>query len=121
MFVAMMVGMMPYHAIFGKTPVGNTILWYAGMELSMVPGMVLLMLYQRHGWRHSAEMAVAMLIGPTLFLACAQLGLHNYVPGLSVNTLLRLSDAAMILGMLAAMLFRREMYTAARVHHHHAG
>src|SRR5512146_1155419 len=78
MLMAMMIGMMPYHAIFGKSPVGNPILWYAGMELSMVPGMVILMLYQRHGWRHTAEMAGAMLIGPVVFLTCAQLGLHNY-------------------------------------------
>ncbi len=121
MFVAMMVGMMPYHAIFGKSPAGNTILWYAGMELSMVPGMVILMLYQRHGWRHTAEMAIAMLVGPAVFLACAQLGLHNYISGLSVNTLLRLSNTTMIIGMLAAMLYRREMYTRPHAAHQQAG
>ena len=122
MFIAMMVGMMPYHAIFGKTPAGNTILWYAGMELSMIPGMIALMLFQRHGWRSSLEMAGAMLVGPSIILSCAQLGLHNYIPGLALNTLLRLSDPTMILGMLAAMLYRSDMYTRPHAaHQHHAG
>ncbi len=121
MFVAMMIGMMPYHAIFGKAPVGNPILWYAGMELSMIPGMVVLMLYQRHGWRHTAEMAGAMLIGPAIILTCAQFGWHTYIPGLELNTLLGLSDLTMLLGMLAAMLYRRDMYTRPHAGHQHAG
>ena len=121
MFAAMMIGMMPYHAIFGKSPVRNNLLWYAGMEFSMVPGMMALMLYQRHGWRSSLEMAGAMLIGPAIILSCAQLGLHNYIPGLALNTLLGLSDLTMLLGMLAAMLYRREMYTSSHAGHQHAG
>ncbi len=121
MFVAMMIGMMPYHAIFGKSPAGNAILWYAGMELSMIPGMVILMLFQRHGWRHTAEMAGAMLIGPAIILSCAQLGWHTYIPGLSLNTVLGLSDLTMLLGMLAAMLYRHDMYTGAHAGHQHDG
>jgi hypothetical protein len=122
MFVAMMISMMPYMALAGKPSEVNLIPWYAGMEFSMIPGMVALMLYQRHGWRHTAEMAGAMLIGPAIVLSCAQLGWHNYIPGLELNTLLRLSDPTMILGMLAAMLYRRDMYTSPRTaHHHHAG
>ena len=121
MFAAMMVGMMPYHAIFGKSPAGNTIPWYAGMELSMIPGMMVLMLFQRHGWRSSLEMAGAMLIGPAIILSCAALGWHNYIPGLSLTTLLRLSDLTMVLGMLAAMLYRRDMYTGPHSAHQHAG
>lgn len=121
MFVAMMIGMMPYHAIFGSKPSGaSLILWYAGMELSMIPGMVLLMLFQKHGWRHTAEMTVFMLIGPVVVLFCAQLGWHNYIPGLSLIMLLRLADLTMLLGMLAAMLYRREMYTSPRAVHQHA-
>ncbi len=121
MFVAMMVGMAPYMALAGKPTAANLIPWYAGMELSMVPGMVALMMYQRHGWRHTIEMTVAMLAGPVIFISCAILGVHNYFPGLSVNTLLRLSDPAMILGMLAAMLYRRDMYTSPHANHHPAG
>ncbi len=120
MFAAMMIGMMPYHAIF-KSPVGNAVLWEAGMELSMIPGMVVLMLLMRHGWRHTVEMSVAMLIGPALFLTAAQLGLQNQFPGLSARTLVSLSDTTMTLGMLADMLYRREMYTSAHTGHQHAG
>ncbi len=86
----------------------------------MIPGMVVLMLYQRHGWRHSADMAGAMLIGPAVFLTAAQLGLQNYIPGLSERTLFVLSDATMTLGMLGDMLYRREMYTRPHAGHQHA-
>ncbi len=111
MLVAMMVGMGIFHALTGKPSEAYRVLWYAGMELSMIPTMVALMLYQRHGWRHSAEMAGAMLIGPAVFLGCAQLGWHNYIPGLTREALFGLSDVTMFLGMLGAMLYRREMYT----------
>ncbi len=122
MLVAMMVGMGIYMALAGKPSEANKVIWYAGMEFSMVPGMIALMLYQQHAWRYSAEMAGAMLIGPAVFLTCAQLGLHNYIPGLSLNMLLRFSDPTMILGMLAAMLYRRDMYTRPHAtHHHHTG
>lgn len=123
MFVAMMIGMGPYFAIFGKRPSGtNLILWDTGMQLSMIPGMVALMLYQKHGWRHTAEMTGAMLIWPAIFLTAAQFGLHNYIPGLSLNTLVGLADLSMFLGMLADMLYRREMFTRPHAaHHHHAG
>ncbi len=86
----------------------------------MVPGMVALMLYQRHGWRHTMEMAGAMLIGPAVFLTAAQLGVHNSIPGLSERTLLILSDVTMTLGMLGDMLYRRSMYTMPHDHHQHS-
>lgn len=111
MLIAMMAGMMLYHLLAGKSTDANKVLWYAGMELSMIPPMLALMLYQRHGWRCSIEMAAAMLVGPAIFLACAQFGWHTYVPGLTRNSLFGLSDATMYLGMLGVMLYRREMYT----------
>ena len=120
MLVAMMLGMMPYHMLFGKALAAYPVLDYALMELSMIPPMVALMLYQRHGWRHSVEMVGAMLIGPAIFLACAQLGLHNYIPGFTLYTFFRLSDWTMFLGMLGAMLYRREMYTGSHAAHQHA-
>lgn len=120
MLIAMMVGMGIYMALAGKPPEANRVLWYAGMELSMVPGVMVLMLYQRHGWRSSLEMAGAMLIGPAIILSCAQFGLYNYIPGLSLNTLLGFSDPTMILGLLADMLYRRDMYTSSHAGHQHA-
>jgi flagellar biosynthetic protein FliP len=121
MVLAMMIGMPVYYMLIGKALNDYPVLKYAGMELAMVPPMVALMLYQRHGWRHSAEMVAAMTVGPAVLLACAQLGLHIYVPGLTRETLFSWSHVAMYLGMLAAMLYRRDMYTAASAHHHHAG
>ncbi len=122
MFAAMMIGMGPFIAAFGKRPSGpNLVLWDAGMQLAMVPGMVVLMLYQKHGWRHTAEMVGAMLIGPAIFLSAAQLGLYNYIPGLALNTLVGFADSTMFLGMLADMLYRREMYTHPHAGHQHAG
>jgi hypothetical protein len=120
MLVAMMVGMGIFHMLTGRPSEANRILWYAGMELSMIPTMVALMLYQRHGWRHSVEMAGAMLIGPAVFLGCAQLGWHNYIPGLTRETLFGLADVTMFLGMVGAMLYRREMYTRPHAGHQHA-
>lgn len=120
MLVAMMVGMMIFHVFIGRPAEEYRILWYAGMELSMVPPMVGLMLFQRHGWRHSLEMAAAMLIGPAVFLVCAQFGWHNYIPGLTRNTLFTLADVTMFVGMLGAMLYRREMYTQPHAAHQHA-
>ena len=121
MVAAMMVGMPVYYMLIGKNLADRPVLQNAGMELAMVPPMVALMLYQRHGWRHSAEMVGAMLIGPAVLLACVQFGLYTYVPGLTAETLFSWSHTAMFVGMLAAMLYRREMYTAAGAHHHHAG
>lgn len=118
MLIAMMVGMGVYHLLTGKSLAAYPVLAYAGMELSMIPPMIALMWYQGHDWRCSAEMAAAMLIGPAVFLACAQLGLHNYFPGLSRGMLFALSDATMYLGMLGAMLYRREMYTRPHAAHH---
>ncbi len=124
MNVAMMVGMGIFHVLTGKPTESGRVLWYAGMELSMALPMAALMLAQGHGWRHSAEMAAAMLAGPAVFIACAALGLHNTIPGLTRNTLLSLADVTMFLGMLGYMLYRRDMYTRphARAHgtHHHA-
>jgi len=121
MVLAMMVGMGIYHLLTGKALAAYPVLFYAGMELSMIPPMVALMLHQRHGWRCSAEMAGAMLVGPAVFLACAQFGLHNYIPGLSRETLFALSDTTMYLGMLSAMLYHWEMYTTRPQPHQHTG
>lgn len=120
MVLAMEVGMAVYHLLAYEALAAYPVLQYAGMELSMILPMVALMLYQRHGWRYSAEMTGAMVVGPVVFLACAQFGLHNYIPGLSRETLLVFSDATMYLGMLGWMLYRRDHYTRGAGHSAHA-
>ena len=87
----------------------------------MIPPMIALMRYHRHSWQRSLEMAAAMLAGPLVILICAQLGLHTYVPGLSLKTLFVLGDISMYVGMLGVMLYRRAEYTTGHADHQHAG
>ena len=120
MVIAMMIGMMLYHLLTGKALVAYPILNYAGMELAMIPPMVALMRYHRHSWQRTLEMAAVMLVGPAVFIACVQLGWHNYVPGLSSKTLFTLGDITMYLGMLGIMLYRRAEYMTGHAGHQHA-
>ncbi len=87
----------------------------------MVLPMVALMRYHRHDWQRTLEMAATMLIGPAVAIACVQLGLHNYIPGLSPKTLFTLGDMSMYLGMLGIMLYRRAEYTTGHAAHQHTG
>lgn len=121
MVLAMMVGMGVYHLLTGKALAAHPVLNFAGMELSMVPPMVALMRYHRHSWQRSLEMAAVMLVGPAVFIACVQFGLHTYIPGLSRKTLFALADITMYLGMLGVMLYRRAEYTTGHAGHHHPG
>ena len=121
MVLAMMVGVVVYHLLIGKSLAAYPILNFAGMELSMIPPMIALMRYHRHSWQRSLEMAGAMLVGPAVVIACVQLGLHNYIPGLSPKTLFALGDLSMYVGMLGVMLYRRAEYTMGHASHHHAG
>lgn len=119
MILAMMVGMMIYHMLIGKTLAAYPVLSYAGMELAMIPPMIVLMRYHRHTWQRTLEMTAAMLVGPAVFIACVQFGWHNYVPGLSSKTMFTLGDITMYLGMLAIMLYRRAEYTMGHTSHQH--
>ncbi len=119
--LAMMVGMGVYHLLTGKALAAYPVLNFAGMELSMVLPMVALMRYHRHDWQRTLEMAAAMLIGPAVVIACVQLGLHNYIPGLSPKTLFVLGDMSMYLGMLGIMLYRSAEYTTGHAAHQHTG
>lgn len=84
------------------------------MAVTMTVPMVAWMRYRGHGWAASGEMAAAMLV-PTLgVIALLWVGL---VGGL--GTLLGLEHVAMLLGMLMAMLLRRDEYS--RGVHGHGG
>ncbi len=120
MVLAMMVGMGVYHLLTGKSLAAYPVLNFAGMELSMVPPMIALMRYHRYSWQRTWEMAAVMLTGPVVFIACAQLGLHTYIPGLSIKTLFSLGDLSMYLGMLGIMFYRRAEYTTGHAGHQHA-
>jgi hypothetical protein len=62
-------------------------------------------------------MSAAMLIPPAGLIALVQLGVTAYLPWLSPRTLPESTHIAMLLGMLAVMLYRRAEYSDNRHHH----
>ena len=95
----------------------GTFLYISGIALSMMVVMIAWMIVRGHGWRHSAEMAVAMLVPVAL------------VAGISILKgdagLAWFDDtycSVMCVGMLAAMLFRLDHFTRwsfRSAHHNH--
>ena len=77
-----------------------------GIAISMMFVMVAWMIVRGHGWRHSAEMASAMLV-PVALMAVISILKENSSPAWFVATYC----SAMCVGMLAAMLFRWEHFT----------
>jgi hypothetical protein len=75
------------------------------MELSMIIPMVLWMKFRGHSWRHGAEMSVAMVVPSIPFYA-----IDFAWPGTFGSSLSFWSHLAMLLGMLALMVYQREMY-----------
>jgi len=100
MVLAMYAGMLIYMPFEGLLP-GS--LQQIGMALFMSWPMVVWMRIRGHAWRHSLEMAAAMLIPWTLLSILAAV-----IPPLAT-----VADWSMYLGMLGFMLIRRD--------HHHAG
>jgi transcriptional regulator GlxA family with amidase domain len=108
MWIAMLVGMMLYMAILGVMDL-PPVVHQAGMALSMTVPMVAWMRIQGHGWQHGIEMALAMLIPWAVVL----------VASAALPWLAGTGTAAIALGMLGIMLFRREHF-AGGAHHQHA-
>jgi len=128
MVLAMAVGMAIYVALFSLvlTPEGykamrieQPLLWYTEMAVFMTVPMVALMRHHGFRWRQCAEMSGAMLIPPMGLIVLVQLGVTAYLPLLSARTLPESTHIAMLLGMLAVMLYRRAEYSDSR--HHHSG
>ena len=72
----------------------------------MVVPMTAWMRIRGRSWRDGAEMAVAMLGPVAVILALSRVGLSDTLPWHSNS-----EHTAMLLGMLAIMLYRREHYT----------
>jgi transcriptional regulator GlxA family with amidase domain len=107
MWIAMLVGMMLYMAIPGVMDL-PPVIHQVGMALSMTAPMVAWMRIRGHGWRHGIEMALAMLIPWAVVLLAA-----GALPWLAAT-----GTAAMALGMLGIMLFRREPFAGGAPHQH---
>jgi hypothetical protein len=128
MVVAMMVGMpfffmlrnvIPASSSYAAVFVRGTILFDLAMVVVMTVPMVVWMIVRGHGWRHSAEMAFAMS-APMVAVIALRLLLASdiYLPWLR-----QVGYNGMFLGMLIAMLYRRDHYTGkagGSAHHHSA-
>ena len=82
----------------------GTSLYISGISLAMMLVMIAWMIVRGHGWRHGAEMAIAMLI-PVALVAVISIQKGNTAL-FDDNYCL-----AMCVGMLAAMLFRWDHFT----------
>lgn len=114
MTLAMMVGMGAFHLLtgigHGPAPEGTALaqqVWgQVGMMVFMTVPMVAWMQVRGHSLRHGAEMAAGMLAPMAVIYLLLGLGLGAALPWLQ-----HLDGPAMLLGMLAAMLLRKEHYT----------
>lgn len=119
MVLAAIVGLEIFGQVAGPLH-AYVMLWYTGMQLSIIPPITALLLFQHHGWRASFEMAGTLLIVPAIVLSCAEFGWNNLIPGLSRDTLLQFSDPKMmVVGMFFAMLPRRKMFAKPLAAHQH--
>jgi hypothetical protein len=122
MVVSMYIGMLVYHLLvagpliglgFGSLFSGD--LGYAGMTLSMVVPMVALMRFRGHTWRMANEMSLAMITPIVVCFALVRLGICPLVPfldWLTPSSVYAAAHYAMLLGMIAVMVYRRSMYAA---------
>ena len=124
MLVAMMVGMpilfslrsvIPASSIYTEIYVRGTNLYDLARLVFMTIPMVIWMIVRGHGWRHSAEMAFAMSAPLAAVIAVRLLGV-----GASQEWLTQAGYLGMFLGMLIAMLYRRDHYTGKAHHSAHA-
>ena len=84
-----------------------------GMAVTMTVPMVGWMRYRGHGWRANTEMSASMLIPTFAAIGVLESGVMDDVDALLVS-----EHVAMLLGMLAAMLLRRDEYAHHHVHAH---
>ena len=121
MLLAMMAGMPIFSLARSLIPASSsvaaafksgTISYSITMTVFMTLPMVAWMIVRGHGWRHSAEMAFAMLAPVAAIIVLRLLGADAYLPWLD-----NVSHLAMPLGMIIAMLYRRAEYTTGHAAH----
>ena len=121
MVLAMGVGMAVLGlalAVLGEPPgYAKLVLRYGLMGAFMSAPMVAWMRYRGHPWSDGLEMTAAMLAPMFALVIPVELGVAGYVPGLSEHSLMILAHVAMIAGMVALMLYRRDRYTHGARHH----
>jgi hypothetical protein len=100
-----------YRSSVAAHPYAGEVLMLGMMSLPMVGFMA----YRRHSVGSTIEMVAAMAI-PSL--AVIGLTSTSLVPWLTLNTMSVASHAAMLVGMLLAVLYRRAEYAGVHVHGH---
>lgn len=115
MLLAMGAGMGIFHLLAGFIPASSslaavndseTVLHNVLMDVFMTVPMLAWMIVRGHGWRHSLEMGVAMLAPMVAINLLCSLGAIEYMPWLT-----NAGGPAMLLGMLAAMVYRWDHFT----------
>ena len=87
---------------------------FLGMAATMTIPMVAWMRFRGHRWQPTLEMAASMVIPTFAAIAMLAAGVASF------GALMGLEHAAMLLGMLVAMLLRVGEYTGHHHHHHEA-
>lgn len=103
-----------YRATLQAHPYMRELLMLVAMTIPMVGFMA----YRRHPWPRTIEMVAGMALPA---LAVIGLTASSLIPIFTVGTLIIFSHLAMLLGMLAAMLYRRAEYSGTHHHHVHLG
>ena len=123
MVLAMAVGMVAYGVLlrspldptgYGAVLSAHPYVSECLMLVAMSIPMAAFMQYRNHGWRRTTEMLVGMVL-PAVAVIC--LVAIAAVPAFTDSTLSLWSHAAMLIGMLVAMLYRRGEYAAPHLHH----
>jgi hypothetical protein len=115
MWIPMLLGMAVFDPVrLGLAAQGHTssldpmsIDYEVEMMVAMVVAVALWMRVRGWRWRDGAEMAIAMLVPGAAVLVLGDLDLSKSVPWFPMS-----SCTAMLLGMLAIMLYRRDRYTS---------
>ena len=115
MIAAMIVGMMILGAAVGALgePPGyfNLFVEYGLMGASMSVSMVAWMRFRGHAWSDGIEMTAAMLVPMFVVVTPFALGPAGETPSQSDHALMMLAHVAMVGGMVALMIYRRDRYT----------
>jgi hypothetical protein len=114
MILAMAVGMVALGAAIGALgePPGysNPLVEYGFMGASMSVSMVAWMRFRGHAWSGGLEMTAAMLVPMFAVVIPFGLGAIGETPGRSDHALMMLAHVAMVGGMVALMIYRRDLY-----------
>ncbi|HET8562630.1 MAG TPA: hypothetical protein VFM35_02035 [Candidatus Binatia bacterium] len=97
--------LIPASSSFATVYHPGTYLFAVGDVLYLSVPVVVWKIFRGHGWRHSLELAVAMIALVAAIMVLGQLTVYDYL-----TWLLTAGYPAMSLGMLVYMLYRRDHY-----------